>query len=71
MTNEELSDLILSIQIAVKDDVQASFKTTEYKLPEAALVEKVIDALYAKFEHFDRVSVDGNVLTLVHPERED
>lgn len=71
MTNEELSDLILSIELAVKDDYQAGVKTTEYKLPEAALSEKVIEALHDHFEHYDGVSVGGNVLTLVHPEQGD
>lgn len=71
MTNEELSDLILSITLEVKDDYQAGVKTTKYKLPDAALADEVIEALHANFEHYDSVSVEGSVLALVHPEKGD
>ena len=71
MTNEELRDLILSIKLEVKDDYQAGVKTTNYKLPNAALADEVIEALHANFEHYDSISVEGNILTLVHPEQND
>lgn len=71
MTNEQLSDLILSIKLEVKDDYQAGIKTTEYKLPEAALSDEVVEVLHANFEHYDSISIEGNILTLVHPEQDD
>jgi len=71
MTSEGLNDLILSIFLAVKDDVHADIKTTTYKLPKAALTNEVIEALQNKFGHYKSVSVAGNILSLVHPEQED
>lgn len=71
MKHEELRDLILSIKIEAKDDYQAGIKTTKYKLPKAALADEVIEALYAHFEHYDSVSLEGNTLILVHPEQDD
>jgi len=70
MKNEKLSDLILSIKLEAKDDYQGGITTTRYKLPEAALADNVIQALYANFEHYKSCSVDGGVLILVHPEPE-
>lgn len=71
MTNDELSDLILSIKLEVKDVCQTGVTTTRYKLPEAALADDVIEALYANFENYESCSVDGGFLVLVHPEPED
>jgi hypothetical protein len=71
MNHEELSDLILSIKLTVNDDYQSGFKTTQYKLPEAALAENVVEALRAHFEHYDSVRVAGNILTLEHPRQDE
>lgn len=71
MTNDELSELVLSIKLEVKNDFQAGATTTRYKLPEAALADDVIEALDAHFEHYESCSVDDGILVLVHPEPED
>ena len=71
MTNEQLRNLILSINIQVKDDCQAGIKITKYKLPEVALSDAVVEALHANFEHYGSISIQGNILTLVHPEQDD
>ncbi|MGY4879137.1 hypothetical protein ACLUEY_14800 [Vreelandella aquamarina] len=70
MTNDELSNLILSIKLEVKDDFQAGGKITRYKLPEAALANDVIEALYYHFDNYESCTVDDGVLVLIHPELE-
>lgn len=68
MTNDELSNLIDCIKLEVGDDVQSGNTTkTTFKLPKKALTEKVTDALVANFEHYESVTIDNGVLTLVHP----
>ncbi|MGP9664895.1 hypothetical protein ACT3TY_09730 [Halomonas sp. AOP22-C1-8] len=71
MKNDKLSNLILSIKLQVKDDVQAGATTTRYKLPEAALADDVIEALDAHFKHYKSCSIDDGILVLVHPDPED
>ncbi|EPW4778939.1 TPA: hypothetical protein ACMDSY_004422 [Vibrio parahaemolyticus] len=71
MTNEELRDLIDSINIEVGDDVKSgNTHKTEYKLPKEAQTEKVIEALNNNFNHFKSVTVNNGVLILEHPDRD-
>lgn len=68
MDNNDLRDLVDSIRIETDDDHKLGLKETQYKLPEEALNGDIIDAICSQFEHFEKVSVDGDTLILVHPE---
>lgn len=70
MNNDELNDLILCIKLQAKDDHLAGIYTTIYSLPEAALSEDVREALIANFEHYAGCSINGKILTLIHPKSE-
>jgi len=66
--NDELTNLINSITLEVKDDVNCgNKKLTKYKLPEKAQTEKVITALENNLSHFVSVYTEGEYLCLKHP----
>lgn len=69
MKNEELNDLITSIHLTVKEDVQmGNNKQTIYTLPNQALSAPIIEAIEGNFSHFKSCIIQGNILKLEHPD---
>ena len=72
MDNQDLTDLLANIKLAVKDDSQVGTTVTTYSLPEAAQTEKVLDVLPDHFEHYEKVEIDEKYnLILTHPKKDD
>ena len=69
MKNDELTDLINSITLEVKDDVKCGNKQlTKFKLPKEAQTEKVITALKNSLSNYKNVYIEGEYICLEHPD---
>lgn len=66
MNNDELQDLLNSIQSEVKSDATSGKNTTTYQLPDEAFNEKVLDVLPEHLKGFKDVRIDGSNLILTH-----
>ncbi len=69
MKNDELTDLINSITLEVKDDVNCgNEELTKFKLPKKAQTEKVITAIKNNLSHYKNVYIEGEYICLEHPD---
>jgi len=69
MNNDELRDLLNSIESAVNNDAMAGNTVTTYTLSDEALTEKVLDVLSEKLKGYKDVRIDGSNLVLTHSDK--
>jgi len=69
MNNDDLQNLLNSIQSEVKNDATSGKNTTTYKLSDEALTEKVLDVLPEHLKDYKGVRIDGSNLILTHSEK--
>ncbi len=70
MNNDDLQNLLNSIQSEVKSDATSGKNTTTYELSDEALTEKVLDVLAEKLTGYKDVKIDGSNLILTHADKE-
>ncbi|QUM78532.1 hypothetical protein HWV00_07020 [Moritella sp. 24] len=70
MNNDDLQNLLNSIQSEVKNDATSGKNTTTYKLSDEALTEKVLDVLAESLKGYKDVKIDGSDLILTHSDKE-
>jgi len=66
MNNDDLRDLLNSIQSEVKSDAASGKNITTYKLLDEDLTEKVLDVLAENLKGYKDVRIDGSNLILTH-----
>ena len=71
MNNDDLENLLNSIQSEVNNDATSGENTTTYKLSDEALTEKVLDVLAEKLTGYKDVKIDGSNLILTHADKKD
>ncbi|SQD78072.1 hypothetical protein [Moritella yayanosii] len=70
MNNDDLKNLLNSIQSEVNNDATSGKNTTTYQLSDEALTEKVLDGLAEKLTGYKDVRIDGSNLILTHADQE-
>ncbi|MFT5808135.1 MAG: hypothetical protein ACI9LG_002436, partial [Moritella dasanensis] len=68
MNNDDLKNLLNSIQSAVNNDATSGNNTTTYTLSDEALTEKGLDVLAENLKGYKDVRIDGSNLVLTHPD---
>ncbi|SGY87664.1 Putative uncharacterized protein [Moritella viscosa] len=71
MNNDDLENLLNSIQSEVNNDATSGKNITTYKLSDEALTEKVLDVLAEKLTGYKDVKIDGSNLILTHADKKD
>jgi len=66
MNNDDLQDLLNSIESAVKNDATSGRNITSYTLSDEALTEKGLDVLAENLKGYKDVRIDGSNLVLTH-----
>jgi len=66
MNNDDLQNLLNSIQSEVKSDAASGKNITIYKLSDEALTEKVLDVLAESLKGYKDVKIDDSNLILTH-----
>ncbi|MDX2322185.1 MAG: hypothetical protein QNK26_16490 [Moritella sp.] len=69
MNNDELRDLLNSIESAVNNDAMSGNHVTTYTLSDDAFTEKVLDVLSEKLQGYKDVRIDGSNLVLTHTDK--
>lgn len=69
MNNDDLKNLLNSIQSAVNNDATSGKNTTTYTLSDEALTEKGLDVLAENLKGYKDVRIDGSNLVLTHPDK--